>query len=51
MQFLSLDINDILSMCMGSSKRNLHEFFQLASDNKPSVIFIDEIDALGMKRS
>lgn len=49
--FLSLGINDILSMWMGTSEKNLHEFFQLARDNKPAVIFIDEIDALGMNRS
>ena len=50
-QFLSLGISDILSMWMGDSEKNLHEFFQLARENSPTVIFIDEIDALGMKRA
>jgi len=50
-QFISLQINDILSMWMGNSEKNLHEFFQLARKNYPAIIFIDEIDALGMKRS
>lgn len=50
-QFLSLGINDILSMWMGNSEKNLHEFFELAREYKPSVVFIDEIDALGMKRN
>lgn len=50
-QFLSIGINDILSMWMGDSERNLHEYFSLARNNKPIVVFMDEIDALGMKRA
>lgn len=50
-KFISLQINDILSMWLGNSEKNLHELFQLAREHTPAVIFIDEIDALGMKRS
>jgi len=33
------------------SERNLHEIFETARQNKPCVIFIDEIDALGANRN
>lgn len=49
--FISVGINDILDMWIGSSERNLHEIFELARNNKPCVIFIDEIDALGANRN
>ncbi|WP_378176604.1 AAA family ATPase [Aquimarina sp. SS2-1] len=49
--FISIGINDILDMWVGSSEQNLHEVFETARNNKPCVIFIDEIDALGANRS
>ncbi|WP_298547568.1 AAA family ATPase [uncultured Aquimarina sp.] len=49
--FISIGINDILDMWVGSSEQNLHEVFETARSNKPCVIFIDEIDALGANRS
>ncbi len=48
---ISLSIHDVLDMWVGSSERNLHELFQLARRNAPCVLFIDELDALGQKRS
>jgi SpoVK/Ycf46/Vps4 family AAA+-type ATPase len=38
-------------MWMGNSEKNLHEIFELARNNTPCVLFIDEIDALGASRS
>ena len=38
-------------MYIGQSERNLHELFQIARRNAPVVIFLDEVDALGQKRS
>lgn len=38
-------------MWIGHSESNLHEVFQLARRNAPCVLFLDEIDALGQKRS
>jgi SpoVK/Ycf46/Vps4 family AAA+-type ATPase len=38
-------------MYLGQSERNLHEIFELARRGAPCVIFLDEIDALGQKRS
>ncbi|WP_091554375.1 ATP-binding protein [Micromonospora pattaloongensis] len=50
-KFLSLSIVDVLDMWIGNSERNLHELFQAARRNAPCVLFLDEIDALGHKRS
>ncbi|MEV4542408.1 ATP-binding protein [Micromonospora echinaurantiaca] len=50
-KFISLSIVDVLDMWMGNSERNLHELFQAARRNAPCVLFLDEIDALGHKRS
>ena len=38
-------------MYIGQSERNLHEMFETARRNAPCVLFLDEIDALGQKRS
>ncbi|WP_299385709.1 AAA family ATPase [uncultured Lacinutrix sp.] len=49
--FINIGINDILDMWLGNSEKNLHEIFETARENKPCVIFIDEIDALGANRN
>jgi SpoVK/Ycf46/Vps4 family AAA+-type ATPase len=49
--FISLTITDVLNMWIGSSERNLHDLFQSARGHAPCVLFLDEIDALGHKRS
>jgi SpoVK/Ycf46/Vps4 family AAA+-type ATPase len=38
-------------MYIGQSERNLHDVFEAARRNAPCVVFLDEIDALGGKRS
>jgi SpoVK/Ycf46/Vps4 family AAA+-type ATPase len=38
-------------MYVGQSEKNLHEIFSSARRSKPCVLFIDELDALGRKRS
>lgn len=50
-KFISVGLNDILDMWIGNSEKNLHEIFELARNNTPCVLFIDEIDALGASRS
>ncbi|CAD0005186.1 AAA family ATPase [Flavobacterium salmonis] len=50
-KFISVGLNDILDMWIGSSEKNLHDIFELARENTPCVLFIDEIDALGASRS
>jgi SpoVK/Ycf46/Vps4 family AAA+-type ATPase len=49
--FVSLSIVDVLQMWVGSSERNLHDLFEAARSHAPCVLFLDEIDALGHKRS
>lgn len=50
-KFLSIGLSDVLDMYIGQSERNLHEIFETARGNRPCVLFFDEIDALGRKRS
>jgi SpoVK/Ycf46/Vps4 family AAA+-type ATPase len=50
-KFIAVGLNDVLDMWIGSSERNLHEVFSTARKASPCVIFLDEIDALGHKRS
>ncbi|WP_044640002.1 ATP-binding protein [Risungbinella massiliensis] len=48
--FISINIHDILDMYIGQSERNLHSIFETARRNSPTIIFIDELDALGGSR-
>ncbi len=50
-RFLAVSLADVLDMFVGQSERNVHELFEIARRNAPCVIFLDEIDALGQKRS
>ena len=49
--FLSIGINDVLDMWIGSSERNLHAIFEQARRTKPCVLFFDEVDALAASRA
>ncbi|MEM8678334.1 MAG: AAA family ATPase [Planctomycetota bacterium] len=49
--FLSVGISDVLDMWIGQSERNLSHLFEEARYSKPCVLFFDEVDALGGKRS
>jgi SpoVK/Ycf46/Vps4 family AAA+-type ATPase len=42
---------DVIDMFVGQSERNIHELFAIARRNAPCVLFLDEVDALGQKRS
>jgi SpoVK/Ycf46/Vps4 family AAA+-type ATPase len=50
-RFLAVSLAEILDMYVGQSERNLHELFETARRSAPCVVFLDEIDALGQKRS
>lgn len=49
--FVHVSLVDVLDMWLGTSERNLHELFEVARRNAPCVLFLDEIDALGQKRT
>jgi SpoVK/Ycf46/Vps4 family AAA+-type ATPase len=49
--FLAVSLADVLDMYVGQSERNLHELFETARRAAPCVLFLDEVDALGHKRS
>ena len=49
--FISIGINDVLDMWIGNSERNLHQLFEQARNNRPCILFFDEVDALGASRS
>jgi SpoVK/Ycf46/Vps4 family AAA+-type ATPase len=49
--FLAVGIHDVLDMWLGQSERNLHGIFEQARNKKPCVLFFDEVDALGAKRT
>jgi SpoVK/Ycf46/Vps4 family AAA+-type ATPase len=48
---IHLGIADVLDMWVGSSERNVRRVFEEARRLRPAVLFIDELDALGHKRS
>src|SRR5262249_24696867 len=49
--FLWVGLEDVLSMWFGESEQNLHELFEQARRSSPCVVFFDEVDALGARRS
>lgn len=50
-RFFAVELHDVLDMWLGQSERNLHQVFETARRVAPCVLFLDEVDALGMKRS
>lgn len=50
-KFIHLDGPEIMSRFYGESEANLRQIFDEASENAPSIIFIDEIDAIVPKRA
>ncbi len=50
-RFLSVSLADVLDMYVGQSERNLRDIFDTARRAAPCVLFLDEIDAIGQKRS
>jgi len=48
--FFNVAVSDVLDMYIGESERKLRLLFEEARRRKPSVLFFDEVEALGGKR-
>lgn len=49
--FIAVSGSDFRSMWYGGSQRRVRALFDYARHNRPCIIFIDEFDAIGAKRS
>lgn len=50
-RFMAVGIEDVLDMWFGQSEKKLHALFQTARQQAPTILFFDEVDALGGRRS
>lgn len=48
--FVEVRCSQILSQWYGESEKNIAEVFSKARENAPTILFFDEIDAIGKKR-
>ena len=48
--FITINGPEIMSKYVGGSEERLREIFEEAEENAPSIVFIDEIDAIAPKR-
>ena len=49
--FISMSGSDFKELYVGLGAKRVRDMFKIARDNAPCIIFIDEIDAIGAKRS
>jgi transitional endoplasmic reticulum ATPase len=49
--FVAVGVEDVLDMWLGQSEKKLHELFRLARQKSPAILFFDEVDAIGGRRS
>jgi SpoVK/Ycf46/Vps4 family AAA+-type ATPase len=49
-KFINVRIPDIVDALVGNTEKNIHNLFEYARNNAPSIIFFDELDALGISR-
>ncbi len=49
--FLKIESYEIVSKWLGESAKNVKEVFKLARESAPTVLFIDEADAIGRART
>ena len=51
MPFISMSGSDFVELFVGMGAKRVRELFAEARKNAPCIVFIDEIDAIGKKRS
>lgn len=49
--FYEVRLSDVLDMWLGNSERNVHSIFEVARRNRPCMLFFDEVDAIGQRRT
>jgi len=49
--FLRIVGSELIQKYLGDGPKLVRELFKTAQENAPSIVFIDEIDAIGTKRS
>jgi SpoVK/Ycf46/Vps4 family AAA+-type ATPase len=50
-RFISICLHDVLDRYIGQGEKNLHAIFESARRTAPCVLFFDEVDAIGRKRT
>ncbi len=48
--FVVVEIQQVLDMWLGESEKRLHQIFEKARDEAPTILFFDEIEAIGAAR-
>jgi AAA+ superfamily predicted ATPase len=48
--FISIKMSDIVDMYAGNTEKNLHNAFETARQNRPCILFFDELDGIAGKR-
>jgi proteasome regulatory subunit len=49
--FIRVVASELVQKFIGEGARKVHELFMLAKEKSPAIIFIDELDAIGAKRT
>ena len=50
-RFLTVSLADVLGSHVGDTEQNLHRVFEEARAATPAVLFLDEVDSFGLRRS
>lgn len=49
--FMPVGLHEVLDMWIGNAEQRLHALFEEARRRAPTILFFDEVDALGMQRA